>query len=118
MNRLVDEVAKKCELGELFPHILEGHFKAMTLKQRSLGRWELLGWLNDILRLDYAKVEDCADGVAIAQVAHLRLTGLWGSCVEALHGYESVAQAPVTILPCNGYYMYCRFPGLFSACMS
>uniref|UniRef100_A0A7S4PQA0 Calponin-homology (CH) domain-containing protein n=2 Tax=Guillardia theta TaxID=55529 RepID=A0A7S4PQA0_GUITH len=36
--------------------------------KRSLGRWELLGWLNDFLSLDYSKVEDCADGIAYCQI--------------------------------------------------
>ena len=28
----------------------------MMKKSKSLGRWELLGWLNEILQVDYAKV--------------------------------------------------------------
>lgn len=36
----------------------------------ALGRLELLHWLNDVLRADYATIEECADGVAYCQLLH------------------------------------------------
>ena len=32
-----------------------------------VGRFELLNWLNDLLQLDYTKVEQCASGKTAAQ---------------------------------------------------
>ena len=38
------------------------------LARKQLGRWELLAWLNDFLRLDYHKVEDLSDAVAFCHL--------------------------------------------------
>lgn len=38
------------------------------LKSRAAGRFELLQWLNSFLEMDYAKVEDLADGIAYIQI--------------------------------------------------
>lgn len=38
------------------------------IKARSLGRLELLAWLNQTLETDYARVEDLGDGVAYCQL--------------------------------------------------
>ena len=39
-----------------------------ALKARSLGRLELLAWVNSLLESDYSKVEHLGDGVAYLQV--------------------------------------------------
>ena len=33
-----------------------------------IGRFELLNWLNDLLQLDYSKVEECGSGAAYCQI--------------------------------------------------
>ena len=38
------------------------------IKARSLGRLELLQWLNEFLEDDYSKIEHLADGVAFCQI--------------------------------------------------
>ena len=38
------------------------------MKAKSLGRLELLGWLNEITETDYPKIELCSDGIAYCQV--------------------------------------------------
>lgn len=38
------------------------------MKAKSLGRHELLGWINLISMADYQKIENLADGVAYCQV--------------------------------------------------
>eukprot|EP00232_Nephroselmis_pyriformis_P021151 CAMPEP_0182853332 /NCGR_PEP_ID=MMETSP0034_2-20130328/647_1 /TAXON_ID=156128 /ORGANISM="Nephroselmis pyriformis, Strain CCMP717" /LENGTH=197 /DNA_ID=CAMNT_0024984101 /DNA_START=168 /DNA_END=757 /DNA_ORIENTATION=- len=43
--------------------------------ERKLGRFLLLNWLNDTLQADYARVEDCADGVAYMQLVESVLPG-------------------------------------------
>ena len=39
-----------------------------TPTSRSMGRLELVAWLNRALRSDYASVQECGDGVAYAQL--------------------------------------------------
>jgi RP/EB family microtubule-associated protein len=38
------------------------------IKARSMGRLELLQWLNEFLEDDYSKIEHLADGVAFCQI--------------------------------------------------
>lgn len=38
------------------------------MKGNSLGRLELLGWLNDLVETDYPKIELLCDGVGYAQI--------------------------------------------------
>ena len=38
------------------------------LARKQLGRWELLAWLNDFLRLDYHKIEELSDAVAFCHL--------------------------------------------------
>ena len=38
------------------------------IKSKSLGRLELLSWLNDFLEADYSKVEHLGDGIAYCQI--------------------------------------------------
>ena len=40
----------------------------MSRSTRALGRWELLGWINDFLCLDQGKVEELSDGTAFCQL--------------------------------------------------
>ena len=39
-----------------------------AIKARSVGRLELLSWLNKLLESDYSKVEHLGDGIAYAQI--------------------------------------------------
>lgn len=39
-----------------------------AIKSRSLGRLQLLEWLNAFLECDYSRVEHLKDGIAFAQV--------------------------------------------------
>ena len=48
------------------------------MKAKSLGRLELLGWINDIVEADYPKVELCSDGIAYCQI----LDALHPGCVQ------------------------------------
>ena len=38
------------------------------MKAKSLGRLELLGWLNEMAEADYPKIELCSDGIAYCQI--------------------------------------------------
>lgn len=38
------------------------------LKTKGIGRYELLQWLNRLLEMDYAKIEELQDGVAYVQL--------------------------------------------------
>ena len=38
------------------------------IKARSLGRLELLAWVNEFLEMDYSKIEHLADGIAFCQI--------------------------------------------------
>ena len=40
----------------------------MAKAAKSLGRLELLQWINDFCETDYAKVEACSDGIAFCQI--------------------------------------------------
>jgi hypothetical protein len=43
--------------------------KSVSLRSaRHIGRLELLAWLNELAETDYAKIENCSDGVGYAQV--------------------------------------------------
>ena len=39
-----------------------------AIKARSLGRLELLAWVNEFLEMDYSKIEHLADGIAFCQI--------------------------------------------------
>lgn len=39
-----------------------------SAQSRALGRWELLGWINDFLCLDQGKIEELSDGTAYSQL--------------------------------------------------
>jgi microtubule-associated protein, RP/EB family len=38
------------------------------MKAKSLGRLELLAWINDLVDADYPKIEHCSDGIAYCQI--------------------------------------------------
>lgn len=40
----------------------------MIKSSKTLGRLELLAWLNDLVEADYPKIEVCSDGIAYCQV--------------------------------------------------
>ena len=40
-----------------------------------IGRFELLNWLNDLLQLDYSKVEQCGSGAAYCQIMDAIMPG-------------------------------------------
>ena len=40
----------------------------MIKTAKSIGRLELLAWLNDLSECDYPKIETCCDGIAYCQV--------------------------------------------------
>ncbi len=41
---------------------------ASSKAAKSLGRLELLAWLNELVEADYSKIEACSDGVGYCQV--------------------------------------------------
>jgi len=40
----------------------------MIKSSKTLGRLELLSWLNDLVESDYPKIETCCDGIAYCQI--------------------------------------------------
>jgi len=40
----------------------------MIKSSKTLGRLELLSWLNELVESDYPKVETCCDGIAYCQI--------------------------------------------------
>ena len=40
----------------------------MNKAAKSLGRLELLQWINELCETDYAKIEVCSDGIAFCQI--------------------------------------------------
>lgn len=38
------------------------------MKAKTLGRLELLAWVNDVIDADYPKIENLSDGIAYAQI--------------------------------------------------
>ncbi|OHT07693.1 Microtubule-associated protein RP/EB family member 1B [Tritrichomonas foetus] len=43
----------------------------MSASDQFIGRTELLDWINDTLKLNYTKVEDCANGAAFCQIVDM-----------------------------------------------
>lgn len=46
------------------------------MKATTLGRLELLAWINDLVETDYPKIETCCDGVGYSQVIDALHPGL------------------------------------------
>ena len=44
---------------------------AISTKAKTMGRLELVGWLNDLVETDYSKLEQCSDGIGYCQLINL-----------------------------------------------
>ena len=58
------------------------------MKGKTLGRLELLSWVNDSLETDYPKIELLSDGIAYAQfldAVHPNVVPLWKLNFQAKH---------------------------------
>ena len=61
-----------------------------AIKARSLGRLELLAWVNEFLEMDYSKIEHLADGIAFCQIFDACYTPVKRVqvCITSLHRFS------------------------------
>lgn len=76
-----------------------GHHKR-DQKAGTMGesRTELIAWLNELLQLNYTKVEQCGTGAAYCQI------------MDSVYGVSSACISPVDSMNNTGHFFLLRFP--------
>lgn len=103
----MDYISVDCErvvsvesAGSPFRHFpFNGHHKR-DQKAGTMGesRTELIAWLNELLQLNYTKVEQCGTGAAYCQI------------MDSVYGVSSACISPVDSMNNTGHFFLLRFP--------